>query len=110
MTHPFAGLATVQRAAAKSLTYHDEKLAEAIMHHCAMRTAAATAPTDKLVGRYVDAEMKALHRLLRMKVSDLEGFAVRGRYIRAYAAYDPGALTDMGTPEAMVDGMARAGK
>lgn len=108
MTYPFAKFVALQRAAARSLTYHDEQLAEAIMHHCALKVASATAPTDTLTGRYVDAEIKAKHKLLRMPVADLEGIAVRGRYMRALSECEEWEL-DYGTIDALVDGMAAAG-
>ncbi|WP_332717429.1 hypothetical protein [Pelagibacterium mangrovi] len=101
-------LFTLQRAAARSIGYHDDALVEAIMHHCALRTAAATAPSDHQVGRYSEAEERAIKRLLTMKVTDLDGIAVRGRYLRAFAQYDPGWLNDAGVPEALLAGLAGA--
>lgn len=101
---PFAQFVGLQVAAAKSLQYHDEALSEAIMHHCALKIASATAPTDALVGRYVDAEINAKHRLLKMSVCDLEGIAVRGRYLLALSKTDEWEL-DYGTVEALVAGM-----
>ncbi|MBN9333272.1 hypothetical protein [Devosia sp.] len=108
MTYPFAKFAALQRAAARSLAYHDEALSEAIMHHCALKVASATAPTDGLVGQYVGREIKQFHALLRMQVPDLEGIAVRGRYLKAYMALDQDYLEDAGTPEALIDGLAGA--
>lgn len=108
MTYPFAKFAALQRAAARSLSYHDEALSEAIMHHCALKVASATAPTDDLVGRYVQAEMRQFRKLLRMKVQDLEGIAVRGRYIRACNDVNDTCLEEKGVPEALIDGLAGA--
>src|SRR5690554_2894826 len=101
MIYPFSKLAALQRAAARSLSYHDQGLVEAIMHHCALRVAAATAPTDHHVGQYSRAEMRALRRLLTIEVPDLSGVAVRGQYLRPFLAYDPDWIGDAGVPEAL---------
>lgn len=108
MTYPFAKFAKLQQAATRSLSYHDEQLVEAIMHHCALKVASATAPTDALVGRYVDAEIKAKHKLLRLPVGDIEGVNIRGRYFRALSACEEWEK-DHGTMQALVDGMAGKG-
>lgn len=108
MKFTLARLAPFQRAAARSTEYHDKDLVEAILHHCALMVASCTAPTDAATRRYVDAEIKQFHKLLRMPVQDLEGIAVRGRYIRAYLAIDPECLEDTGTPEALIAGLAGA--
>jgi len=108
MTFPFAQFAALQRAAAKALAYPDEALVEAIMHHCALKVASATAPNDELVGRYVRAEMRQFRKLLRLKVPDLEGIAVRGRYLRACYAVNETCLEEQGMPEAIIAGLAGA--
>ncbi len=107
ITAPFAKFVDLQRAAAAALDYHNEAVAEAIMHHCALKVAAATAPTDELVSQYVTAEITAKHALLRMAVPDLEGVAVRGRYLRELSRCDDWEQDD-GTIEALIDGMAGA--
>lgn len=113
MNHPASQkilkrLFALQQAAARSVGYHDDELVEAISHHCALKTAAATAPTDELVGQHSRAEERALRRLLRLPVSDVEGFAVKGRYLRAFTTYDPSWLVDTDMPEALLAGMAGA--
>lgn len=100
----FVGL---QRAAARAAKYHDNELAEAIMHHCALKVASATAPSDYLVGKLVEQEIQAKHRLLRMAVPDLEGIAVRGRYLKALSAVDEWER-DAGTVDALITGMVGA--
>jgi len=100
-------LAALQRAAAKATQYHGNELAEAILHHCAIKVASSTAPTVSLVGKHVTAEIQAKHRLLRMAVPDLEGIAVRGRYLQALSRIEDWEL-DEGTVEAMVAGMVGA--
>ena len=101
-------LAVLQRAAHRSFSYHDMELVEAINHHCALRVAAASAPNDEMVGRCSTAEDKALLRLLRLPVSDLEGVAVKGRYLLAFAQYDPGWHLVDGAIQAALAGMAGA--
>lgn len=103
----FAMAASLFRPALKALDCSDEALAESIIHHCALRVAGATAPTEQLVGRYVHAEITAKNRLLRMPVNDLEGIAVKGRYLRALNKIDRWELDD-GALDALIDGMARA--
>lgn len=107
MTKPFAKFLGLQKAAANSLSYHNDALSEAIMHHCALKVASATAPTDQMVGRLCTAEIAAKHRLLRLPISDREGVAVMGRYLRALSSCDDWE-NDYGTIEALVDGLAGA--
>lgn len=107
MAKPFAKFAALQRAAARSLAYHDEALSEAIMHHCALKVASATAPSEALVGKLVSMEIAAKHRLLKMPVPDLEGIAVRARYLQALWTIGDQWELDYGTADALVDGLAR---
>ncbi|MGV8833279.1 MAG: hypothetical protein ACOH2N_14995 [Devosia sp.] len=104
MTFPFAKFVHLQVAAAQSLGYHDQNLAEAIMHHCAMKVASATAPTDDQLSQYVNAEIEAKHRFLRMSVPDIEGVSLKGVYLRALSQCDEWEL-DHGTIDALVAGM-----
>lgn len=104
MTFPFSKLVALQRVAAEALSHPDAILAEAIMHHCALKVASSTAPTDKLVGIYVTAEIKAKHRLLRLPISDLAGLKIKGKYLAALSKCEDWQL-DLGTIDALIDGM-----
>lgn len=106
-TETLLAFVALQRVAAKAAQYHGDELAEAIVHHCSLKVASATAPSDYLVGKLVEQEIQAKLRLLRMAVPDLEGIAVRGRYLKALSKVEAWEQ-DEGTIAALIDGMAGA--
>lgn len=104
----FKALFQLQRAATRAVGQCNDELAEAIVHHCALMVASATAPSDKLVGRFVNEEERALKRLLMFPTPDAASLAAKGRYLQAFLAYDRDWLSDAGVPHALLAGMAGA--